>query len=163
LDSKPIDVSDSYTDSAPIVASDGNGFLVGWSHFDTDTGDSSVFARRIASDGSPQTPANGVRLGQGHPKSVVWDGLQYGLAFSTLHDTSTLYVTHVAARGSIESLSPLAVVNDRSEPDASLLVTGPGLVTVAYTRIDSDPQYGDVERAFVSVPHVLRGRAVSPR
>jgi hypothetical protein len=160
LDSKPIDVSNTSTDSGPIVASDGNGFLVAWSHFDTNTGDSGVFARRIASDGSPQAPANGVRLGQGSAKSVAWDGLQYDLAFSTVHDMSTLYVTHVAARGSIESLSPLAVVNDRSEPDASLLVTGPGLVTVAYTRIDSDPQYCDVERAFVSVPHMLRGRAV---
>ncbi|HXA15729.1 MAG TPA: hypothetical protein VN380_01960 [Thermoanaerobaculia bacterium] len=160
LDSTPIDVSNSYTDSDPIVASDGNGFVVSWSHFDTPSGDYGVFARRIASDGSPQAPANGVRLGQGHAKSIVWDGLQYDLAFATVRDTSTLYVTHVAANGAIESLTPLAVVNDRSAPDASLLVTSPGRVTVAYTRIDSEPEYGDVERAFVRVPYLVRGRAV---
>jgi hypothetical protein len=159
LDSKPIDVSNTYGDGSPLIASDGNGFLVAWSHYSADFGEA-VFARRFASDGSPQSPSTGAFLGAGLGRSLAWDGLQYQLAFSTLNATSTLYVTHVASHGSIESLSPLAVVNDRSIPDASLLVTGPGRVTVAYTRIDSRPEYGDVERAFVSVPHVPRARAV---
>jgi len=157
LDSKPIDVSNTYGDSSPLVASDGDGFLVAWSHFET-YGHSSVLARRIASNGS-QSPSTGVFLGEGISRSLVWDGLQYNLAFSTVSATSTLYVTHVPAHGSIESLSPLAVVNDRSMPDAALIVTGPGRVAVAYTRIDSRPEYGSVERAFVSVPHVPRARA----
>jgi hypothetical protein len=159
LDSKPIDVSNTYGDSNPLVASDGDGFLVAWSHFSDDFGEA-VFARRIASDGSSPTPSTGAFLGAGIARSLAWDGLQYEVAFSTTHDMSTLYVTHVASHGSIESLSPSAVVNDRSVPDASLLVTSPGRVTVAYTRIDSRPEYGDVERAFVSVPHLPRGRAV---
>ena len=115
-------------------------------------------ARRIASDGS-QSPSDGVLLSPGNAKSIAWDGFQYEVAFSTTHDMSTLYVTHVTAHGSIESLLPLAVVNDRSVPDASLIVTGPGRVAVAYTRIDSRPEYGDVERVFVNVPHLVRGRA----
>jgi hypothetical protein len=159
LDSKPIDVSNTYTDSGPLIASDGDGFLVSWSHFET-YGHSSVLARRIASNGSPQSPSTGVVLGAGIARSLAWDGLQYELAFSTVNATSTLYVTHVASHGSIESLAPLAVIDDRSVPDASLLVTSPGRVTVAYTRIDSRPEYGDVERAFISVPHVPRARAV---
>jgi len=159
LDSKPIDVSNTYGDSSPHVASDGDGFLVAWSHSET-YGHTSVLARRIASNGSPQSPSTGVVVGEGIARSLAWDGLQYEVAFSTVSATSTLYVTHVASRGSIESLSPLAVVNDRSVPAASLLVTGPGRVTIAYTRIDSRPEYGDVERSFVSVPHVPRARAV---
>ncbi len=32
-------------------------------------------------------------------------------------------------------------------------------ITVAYTRIGTEPEYSDVERVFVTIPHVLRGRA----
>jgi len=159
LDPKPISVSNTDNDAEPLVASDGDGFLVAWTHSESEFGDDpTVLARRIASDGSPQAPATSF-LGEGHAKSIAWDGLQYEVAFSSLHEISTLYVAHVAARGSVESLFPFAVINDHSEPDASLMVTGPGRVAVAYTRIDSEPEYGDVERVFVNVPHLARGRA----
>lgn len=160
LDLNPIAVSNTYSDTAPVVASDGNAFLVAWSHSDNEYGaNPTVHARQITPDGAAQAPAGGTLLGQGNAKSIVWDGLQYDVAFSSPQAISTLYVTHVAAHGSIESLIPLAVVNDRSVPDASLIVTSPGRVAVAYTRIDSRPEYGDVERVFVNVPHLARGRA----
>ncbi|HEX9458632.1 MAG TPA: hypothetical protein VGA84_05775 [Thermoanaerobaculia bacterium] len=68
-----------------------------------------------------------------------------------------------AAKGSglptIESLAPLAVTSNTTDPYASLIVTGLGRVTTVYTRVGSEAQYGDVERAFVSIPHTIRGRA----
>jgi len=160
LDIHPIAVSNTDSDNAPHVASDGNGFLVAWTHSADEYGsDPTVLARRIAADGALQPSATGALVGHGAAKSVAWDGVQYDVAFTSMHDVSTLYVTRVSAQGSFEDFSPLAVMNDRSEPDASLIVTGPGRVAVAYTRIDSDPEYGDVERVFVNVPHLARGRA----
>jgi len=160
LDPNPVAVSNTYSDEGPFVASDGDGFLVAWSHFTDDYRNfPHVMARRIASDGSPQAPATDGVLGQGIAKSVVWDGVQYDVAFSSINVISTLYVTRVAAHGSLESLSPLAVIADRLAPEASLIVTGPGRIAAAYTRVDSEPDYGDVERVFVNVPHLARGRA----
>jgi len=63
------------------------------------------------------------------------------------------------ARRSTSAITTRPKTASRAEPDASLIVTGPGRVAVAYTRIDSDPEYGDVERVFVNVPHLARGRA----
>jgi hypothetical protein len=178
LDPIAIKVSETRADSRPLVASDGDGFLVTWSRYlfyDYFVGqggyDYSVVAQRISRDGSTLGPVNGVRLGAGEARSIVWDGLQYEIASSArryppdsvalfVPSTATLNVNHVAAHGPIESLTPLAVVNDRSDHDASLIVTGLGNVAIAYTRIGEEPEYGDVERVFVSVPHMLRERAV---
>jgi hypothetical protein len=176
LDASPIKVSESRADSRPFVASDGDGFLVVWSrssydYFGVDGGYAyGVYAQRISRDGSLLGPVNGVRIGAGQARSVVWDGLQYDVAFTARHypayydrslgsNTATLNVTHVAGHGAIESLTPQTVMTDRSDADASLLVTGTGNITVAYTRIGTEPEYGDVERVFVTVPRAPRGRA----
>jgi hypothetical protein len=159
-----IAVSSSPQDTRPVVASNGDNFLIVWSHADLTSPFSSVFAQRISSGGSLLAPAGGVRLAGGVAKSVVWDGLQYDVALSS-HTPSgqvtpyDLFVTHVAGTGSIESLNPLAVISNPIDPYASLLVAGTGRVTTVYTRVGTEPQYGDVERAFVSVPHPVRGRA----
>ncbi|HXH39778.1 MAG TPA: hypothetical protein VNN08_14210 [Thermoanaerobaculia bacterium] len=166
LDPKPIVVSNTLYDSQPFVSSNGDGFLIVWSRYLYPN--SNVIAQRVSSDGSLLAQANGVLLSSGSAKSVAWDGLQYDVALST-HVFSgqetpyNLYVTHVAAAGSIESLNPLAVITNPIDPYTSLIVTGTGRATTVYTRVGSEPQYGDVERAFVSIPHVLRGRAASPR
>jgi hypothetical protein len=159
LDPQPTLVSNTRSDIGPLVASDGDSFLVAWSRLNYVEGDS-VFAQRISSTGSLLAPPNGVRLNAGRAKSVAWDGLQFDVALSATHLTSTLYLTHVAAHGPIESITPLVVVNDRADPAAALVVNGPGRVSVVYTRVGSEPEYGDVERAFVATPHLPRGRAV---
>ncbi len=175
LDPKSIVVSDALdTYGQPFVASDGDGFLVAWTrsaddYFSAEGGyEYNVYAQRISRGGSLLGPVNGVRLGAGQTRSIVWDGLQYDVAFTarrnppyfaTYSFTATLNVTHVAAHGAMESLTPQTVITDLSDPDASLIVTGPGNITVAYTRIGTEPEYGDVERVFVTVPHVPRGRA----
>jgi len=177
LDPIAIKVSETRADSRPLVASDGDGFLLTWTRSDYDyfyEGQGGyayrVVGQRISQDGQILGPVNGVLLGTGEARSIVWDGLQYEIAFSARRyppdsmgsfapSTATLNVTHVAAHGPIESLTPLAVVNDRSDHDASLIVTGLGTVAIAYTRIGEEPEYGDVDRVFVSIPHALRGRA----
>ena len=168
LDSRPIAVSDTRQDSRPIVASNGDGFLVVWLRYQNSPpyylGPSFVVAQRISSDGSLLAQASGIRLANGVAKSVAWDGQEYDVALSS-HVYSgnvtpyDLFVTHVAPNGPIESLAPLAVTSNTTDPYASLIVTGMGRVTTVYTRVGSEPQYGDVERAFVSVPHAIRGRA----
>jgi len=167
LDPRPIVVSNALNDSRPVVASNGDDFLLVWTHFKVEgipASFYSVVAQRVSSDGSLLAPANGVRLAYGNAKSVAWDGLQYDVALSS-HTFNghtmpyDLFVTHVAATGAIESLNPLAVITNAIDPYASLLVTGTGRTTTVYTRIGTEPQYGDVERAFVSVPHLVRGRA----
>jgi hypothetical protein len=123
------------------IASDGNQFLAAW----IDGRDRySVFVARIDRDGTVLDPM-GIFIATAVTNTPV--GVAWRLGRVT--------------QRAIESLSPLAVVNDRSEPDASLIVTGPGRVAVAYTRIGWEPEYGDVERAFVATPHALRGRAAS--
>jgi hypothetical protein len=158
-------VSSSPQDTRPVVASNGDNFLIVWSHADLTSPFPSVFTQRVSSGGSLLAPAGGVRLATGTAKSVVWDGLQYDVALSSHTPNGypvpyDLFVTHVAATGSIESLNPLAVISNPIDPYASLLVTGIGRTTTVYTRVGTEPQYGDVERAFVSVPHLVRGRAV---
>ncbi|HXH41007.1 MAG TPA: hypothetical protein VNN08_20435 [Thermoanaerobaculia bacterium] len=123
-----------------------------------DSGANAVFAQRISSDGSLLAQANGVHLCAGRAKSVAWDGQQYDVALAATRSGPTLYLTHVAAHGPLDSLTPLAVVSDQSDPDAALIVTSAGRVAVVYTRIGAEPEYGEVERAFVSVPHALRVR-----
>jgi hypothetical protein len=167
LDPGPIVISNTLRDSLPQVASDGEGFLVVWTNYlAADVSTYQVMAQRISSDGSLLAQANGTRIADGTAKSVVWDGAEYDVALSTRSSsgtvpayTYTLYVTHVAAAGAIEGLRPLSVVMSAIEPYASLVVTGTGRTATVYTRLGSEQQYGDVERAFVSVPHVLRGRA----
>jgi hypothetical protein len=157
-------VSNTPQDSRPVAASNGDNFLIVWSHADLTSPFSSVFAQRISSSGSLLAQPGGVRLANGIAKSVVWDGLQYDVALSSHTPNGhvipyDLFVTHVAATGSIESLNPLAVISNPIDPYASLLVTGIGRTTTVYTRVGTEPQYGDVERAFVSIPHLVRGRA----
>jgi hypothetical protein len=178
LDPKSFVISDTLDIyGPPFIASDGDGFLVSWTrsnygNFSVEGGyESNVYAQRISRDGSLLGPVNGARIGAGLAKSVVWDGLQYDVAFTARQyppyfaatfasRTANLNVTHVAAHGLIESLTPQTVIADPSDPDAALIVTGTGNVTVAYTRIGTEPEYGDVERVFVTVPHVPRGRAI---
>jgi hypothetical protein len=168
LDPSPINLASTFYDTLPLAASDGNGFLVVWSRYQDDvTVPSRVLAQRISSDGSLPGQDNGAPLTPGNAKSVVWDGAQYDVAFSSyFYDGTqpypppyTLHVTHVAATGPIESLAPESIVTNVFDPSAALIVTGPGRTTAVYTRLGSELQYGDVERAFVGLPHALRGRA----
>ena len=150
--------------SRPAVASNGDGFLLVWSRYPSFGPNNDVVAQRVSSDGSLLEQPNGIRFAGGIAKSATWDGLQYDVALSSqAYDGHVLqynlYVTHVAAAGSIESINPLAVTSNTIDPYASLIVTGTGHVTTVYTRLGTEPQYGDVERAFVSTPHVVRGRA----
>jgi hypothetical protein len=176
LDSAPIVISDTIDDiGRPLVASDGDGFLVAWARYNyafyTVEGaySYSVYTRRISRDGA-LLPAANVRLAAGQVRSIAWDGLQYDVASTARREpaffarsfgsfTATLDVTHVAAHGPIESLTPQVVLSDLSDPEAALIVTGTGRVAIAYTRTASEPEYGEVERVFVSIPHVIRGRA----
>lgn len=163
LDPQPIVISNTLDpESGPLAASNGDGFLVAWSRSLYVPPYDGVFVQRISSDGSLLAQSGGVRLAAGSAKSATWDGLQYDVAL-TSHlpggKVYNLFVTHVAATGSIESLNPLAVITNAIDPYASLLVTGTGRTTTVYTRVGTEPQYGDVERAFVSVPHLVRARA----
>ncbi|HXH39779.1 MAG TPA: hypothetical protein VNN08_14215, partial [Thermoanaerobaculia bacterium] len=169
---RPFAISTTFYDTWPLVASNGDGFLVVWSRYQDDiTARYRVMAQRVSSSGSSLGQDNSVLLNSGNAKSVVWDGAQYDVAFSSyFYDGTqpypppyTLYVTHVASTGSIESLAPQSIVTNIFDPSASLVVTAPGHTTAVYTRLGSEPQYGDVERAFVTVPHALRGRATAPQ
>jgi hypothetical protein len=159
LDPAPIVLSSHRGANAPSVASDGDGFLVAWTDTTEATDPSRVMAQRVSSDGSTLADANGVRLAAGRARSTVWDGAQYDVALSSAGSPHTIYVTHVASRGAIESVLPLMVISDRTDPDASLIVSAPGKVSVVYTRIGTEPEYGDVDRAFVAAPRTIRGRA----
>lgn len=159
LDPRPISLTDSTSDATPIVASDGNDFLVVW------TLPPGAMAQRISADGSLLGNANGVRIGNGYATSVVWDGAQYDVAFSSYAygRPSTLYVTHVAARGPIEGTAAQAVVSNLVPPHAELIVTRPGYVITVYSDVPSDAIYGDVERVFINAPHAIRERAAGGR
>jgi large repetitive protein len=159
LDPRPISLTDSTSDVTPIVASDGNDFLVVW------TLPPGAMAQRISADGSLLGTANGVRIGSGSVTSVVWDGLQYDVAFSSYSygNPSTLYVTHVASRGPIEGTAAQAVVSNLVPPNAALIVTRPGHVVTVYSDVPSDAIYGSVERIFVNAPHAIRERAAGLR
>jgi len=157
LDPKPIAISETRTDDQPLVASDGNDFLVALTRYTTTSPQFSVVAQRVSSDGS--LLANGT-IGSGRAKNVAWDGQQYAVAFASYSSDrpSTLYVTHVAADGPIESSAAQSIVSSIADPDAALIVTQPGRVIAAYSRVAAEAAYGDVDRVFVNVPHLLRRR-----
>jgi hypothetical protein len=140
-----------------VAASDGNDFLVGWTF-----GPAKVIAQRISSNGSLLSNAKGVGIANGRVTSVVWDGAQYDVAYSTLSGTpSTLYVTCVAASGPLNPSETQSVVSNIVDPDAALIVSQRGRVIAAYSDVATDPAYGGVERVFLGAPHAIRGRAVS--
>ena len=163
LDPRPISLTDTTWDVSPFAASDGNDFLVTWTM--PVLNPPAVMAQRISADGSLLGPANGVRIGSGQATRVVWDGLQYDLAFSSFPygRSSTLYVIHVPARGAIAATAAEAVVSNIVAPDAALIVTQPGQVIAAYSIVAPEAIYGGVERVFVNGPHAIRARAAGLR
>jgi hypothetical protein len=159
LDPRPISLSDTNWDAAPVVASDGNDFMVAWTL--PILNPPGVMAQRISGDGSLLGAMNGVRIGGGYTTDVVWDGVQYDVAFSSAPygRSSTLYVTRLPAAGPIVAKEAEAVVTNTVTPDAALIVTRRGHVAAAYSIAPADPIYGDVERVFTGAPHAIRARA----
>jgi len=161
LDPKPIAISETRNDYQPLVASDGHDFLIAWTRYTTNPL-FSVITQRISSGGS--LLENG-RIGSGRAKNVAWDGQQYAVAFASFSFSgpSTLYVTHIPASGPIESSAPQSIVSSIIDPEAALIVTQPGRVIAAYSRVAPEALYGDVDRIFVGTPHAIRGRSVGSK
>ncbi|HEV7428666.1 MAG TPA: hypothetical protein VGQ46_20100 [Thermoanaerobaculia bacterium] len=158
LDPRPITLANTGIDYRPVAASDGNDFLVAWTFSPDYRG--KVMAQRISSNGSLLSNAKGTGIANGRVTSVVWDGTQYDVAFSTLNGVpSTLYVTHVAASGPIEASATQSVISNIVDPDAAVIVTQAGHVKAAYSDVATDASYGGVERVFLGEPHAIRKHA----
>jgi hypothetical protein len=139
------------------VASDGRDFLVAWSSF------ASIHERRVLASGVPDAERG---LFNGLVADLVWDGAAYDLAFYTgrpyYNSVGDLAAARLRSSGEpIETLVISATAED--DRSASLVPIGNGRVLAAYTRVAFETPYEGVERAFVSTPRPVRGRATSKR
>jgi hypothetical protein len=144
IDSQPIPIavsSDSeVSNSSPEVASDGDDFLIAWSS------PSGVAAKHVSASGIPaeSTP---LFIGEGSEPDVAWDGNRYLVAW---HTPTTIDAAHVDDAGQqLPNDRFTIVIPQLNNAGLDLVATAPGRVTATYTRIATEPQYGNVERAFV--------------
>ncbi|MCU1230374.1 MAG: hypothetical protein JWO97_3258 [Acidobacteria bacterium] len=152
IDSQPIAIAvsndDAVSNGDASVASDGEDFLVTW------TGPNGIAAAHVSASGivAGSTPL----IAGGASSQVVWDGVRYLVA---RRDGTTIVAAHIDGPG-------IALANDRftiaetllSSPGLDLTQTASGRVTAIYTRVATEPQVGNVERAFVRALPVVRGR-----
>jgi len=148
IDTKPITISDNYAVSGSMrLASDGHDFLAAWSSA------GSVHVRRISASGDA---FNDQTLFAGSVQDLIWDGVQYDLAFAA--GRPDLAVAHLRPSGQAFETFPIsASTDDKRTP--SLVSLGNGRVVAAYTRLGHESLYGGVPRAFVTTPRPARGRA----
>jgi hypothetical protein len=148
IDTKPITISENYAESGSTrLASDGHDFLAAWSAL------GSVHVRRTSASGEV---FNDQALFAGTVQDLIWDGVQYDLAFVT--DRPDLAVAHLRPSGQVfETFLISATTDDKRSP--ALVSLGSGRVVAAYTRLGHESLYGGVPRAFITTPRPARGRA----
>ncbi len=148
IDTKPITISENYTLSGSSrLASDGGDFLAVWSS------SGSVHARRVSASGQVFGDQS---LFAGTAQDLIWDGVQYDLAFVT--SRPDLAVAHLRPSGqAFETFVISTSTDDKRSP--ALVSLGNGRVVAAYTRLGHESLYGGVPRAFIATPRPARGRA----
>ncbi len=153
IDTMPITISERSVPGSSRLASDGHDFLAVWSS-------DSVHDRRISASGEV---FDDQALFAGTAQDVIWDGVQYDLAFTTSKPFFTpspadLAVAHLRPSGQVfETFLISATTDDKRNP--ALVSLGNGRVVAAYTRLGHESLYGGVPRAFVTTPRPARGRA----
>lgn len=155
LDTRPITVATTRENDirSSHLASDGKDFLAAWS---TDR----IHVRRVSASGVPDSET---QLAIGNVHDLVWDGVDYDLAFATGRQPFTpftpgdLAIAQLTSSGQLlETLVISATPGD--DRSASLVPIGIGHVLAAYTRVAYEPLYAGVERVFVTRPHQAHGR-----
>ena len=149
LDTDPLRValSDSDDQHDPYVASNGDGFAVGWTRSCAGGSCLDVDARTIAADGTLGSIAT---LAEGELSSVIWDGSRYTLAYAN----GNAYLTHL---GTGDRMVISATRDVESTP--RLVLDSDGHVGAAYVRIATEPLYGGVARVFLRDPTLERAHA----
>jgi hypothetical protein len=144
IDAQPIAIAvssdDNVSNSSPDVASNGDDFLIAWSS------PSGIAAKHFNSPSAP------IILGDGTAPAVVWDGAHYLVAW---HTATTIDAAHVDLNDRFTIVSPQI-----SDAGLDLIANAPGRVTAIYTRIATEPEYGNVERAFVYALPLARTRVM---
>jgi hypothetical protein len=166
LDAKPIAIATGsippgsqtspFSQSGPVVASDGADFLVAWSRADLRFATpSSMQLRYVTAGGTTLGDAEGARVDDGSPTAAVWDGASYAILYSHNHGL-------LLARARRSTDAPAAGIQLASPGyESALAVTGPSALTLVYTRTATDPSYGGVGRSYIrSLGAPVRGRSV---
>ncbi len=163
LDPQPLAVAVSEHDlnEGAQIASDGNEFLIVWLGGPW-TRPAEVHARHMKNGIFLDDPAT---LANGTPKSAVWDGTRYAIAYlaARTDQTSDALLTHAGRAGELipnDLLVISATADDENSP--RLVVMGNGNVIATYTRVATEPLYGGVSRAFVAQPSPVRQRPARP-
>ncbi|HJQ39200.1 MAG TPA: hypothetical protein VKB93_18835 [Thermoanaerobaculia bacterium] len=124
------------------LASDGGEWLVAW-RFENE-----LRARRIARDGVPQG-SDGVVIGSSAVRpALLWDGVRYALAWTTLPAGDVRYA-YLPRSGPLTLSEPITVVPANNGGSLSLASISSGKFALAYSRIVHEEPYGGVRRAFV--------------
>jgi hypothetical protein len=152
VDVQPIEIAASNLEEIGgiVAATDGQGFVVVWSYFFNapPNGQLGIYTRSVSASGvtgEPQPLVAGTDL---QPRSLVWDGNRYTVAYASPRESNypgwDLLLTHIGAgdRVAISSASP-------SQSDVSLAVAPGSPVRAAYDRIALEPAYGGAWRVFI--------------
>jgi hypothetical protein len=132
-------------DDAPIAATNGDGFLVAWSHR------SDFATRTVSNDGSPgQTNVLGAL---GWERAIAWNGMHYIAFWITPHTTNGVQGAVLDSTGALTG-PPMTLVPDdkpafRAPTTIAAVATGTGAsVVFAYVRESTTPGDGGSLRVF---------------
>ncbi|HEX8171995.1 MAG TPA: hypothetical protein VF824_15770 [Thermoanaerobaculia bacterium] len=130
-------------DSSPRVSSDGRDWLVVWNDPD------GVWSRRVLADGTMPGDIDGTRVSDGSFPDVEWNGASYTVAWKNRGPEGQLVQATIPRDGTPSAVGARLVSTTRSPANAiDLAITSRGPI-VAYLKLATGPEFGDVERTFV--------------
>lgn len=160
LDTKPIAIATGavppgfyvspYTQNAPLVASNGAGFLVAWKWMDFNAFLTQVRLRFVTAGGTPLGEMEGTRVDDGSPSAAVWDGTSYAILYSRAVSLQQngLFLAR-ASRLADVTAAGIMLAPSAATLESALAITDRSVLTLVYTRTATDPSYGGVGRAYV--------------
>ncbi|HSY48601.1 MAG TPA: hypothetical protein VLC46_07315 [Thermoanaerobaculia bacterium] len=152
LDTYPIAFpAPPFDEETPVVASNGNDFVVVWKHYYNYGGPSGLYFRNIHSDGTAGEPTTLATNASGSA-GLVWDGAQYAVAYTETCSAPCQpqsYLAHFDVQEDQPVLRDKVQIVASGLMDGSLAVPAYGRVRIVYTRNALEPLYGGSPRAFL--------------
>jgi hypothetical protein len=150
IDSDPIAIdTTAYEADNPVVATNGDEFIVAWSRFTDPAG---VYARRINAAGTfgdrSPSPGIGVVPGSARALAVVWDGSRYAVEYTAARadGVNQLRLSHLVDDRPVDAIAISREDSDTLEAD--LAISSTGQLNTVYARTAPEPVYGGVTRVF---------------
>ena len=134
------------SDAAPVVASDGDDFLIAYGHWSS--GAHGVRAKHVKGEGAV---LDDLLFDDAQATSVVWDGDRYELVTQTPGIPSRIVMTGIGRSAGSSRFDPVIIASGDDVRDPAVMAAGARRVAIAYSRAASEQPYGGALRIFLRV------------